>query len=314
MRQEYHYTITRTDRICLVVFVSALMMWELIKYLLPATTFHYLASPVELAEHDGSTPDFGDYYYPKYERKQKKNYPKKKNYRSYAYNKYEKEEIDIIELDGPIEIMTAQAGQLVAMGFSKKVASNITKYISSGATIRNEKDLSKIYGMDSIQLAVALPFIIFPSAEVSAEKEIPQNVHGLSEKLMVDLNTATPEELDALPGIGVVLADRIIKFRESLGGFMKKEQLMDCYGITPELYDKLNSQITTSGTTTAILINKVDLSTFFHPYLPKKSLRVLQAYKQHHGPFKNESELREVFPHDSLWCEKLLPYLSFEGE
>jgi hypothetical protein len=35
MKHEYHFTITRTDRICLVVFVILLLGWELIKPVLP---------------------------------------------------------------------------------------------------------------------------------------------------------------------------------------------------------------------------------------------------------------------------------------
>lgn len=35
MKKEYHYTIARTDRICLVSFVILLLGWELIKGLFP---------------------------------------------------------------------------------------------------------------------------------------------------------------------------------------------------------------------------------------------------------------------------------------
>ena len=45
------------------------------------------------------------------------------------------------------------------------------------------------------------------------------------------LNAAAAEELDALPGIGPVLAERIVALREERGGFSRAEELLDVDGI-----------------------------------------------------------------------------------
>ena len=47
----------------------------------------------------------------------------------------------------------------------------------------------------------------------------------------VDLNTAGAEELDTLPGIGPVLAERIVALREERGGFSDLSELLDVEGI-----------------------------------------------------------------------------------
>lgn len=47
----------------------------------------------------------------------------------------------------------------------------------------------------------------------------------------IDLNTASPAELEALPGVGPVLAERIVLFREEHGQFVTPEDLLDVPGI-----------------------------------------------------------------------------------
>jgi competence protein ComEA len=60
----------------------------------------------------------------------------------------------------------------------------------------------------------------------------------------VNLNTATADELDALPGIGPVLAQRIVAYREQNGRFTAVEQLDDVPGIGPSIYDQLQALVT----------------------------------------------------------------------
>lgn len=48
---------------------------------------------------------------------------------------------------------------------------------------------------------------------------------------LIDLNTATATELETLPGIGPVLAERIVRHRETVGPFVVVEDLLDVAGI-----------------------------------------------------------------------------------
>jgi competence protein ComEA len=60
----------------------------------------------------------------------------------------------------------------------------------------------------------------------------------------VDLNTATAADLEELPGIGPVLAERIVGFRDEQGRFASVEQLQDVPGIGPAIYDDLKPLVT----------------------------------------------------------------------
>lgn len=64
--------------------------------------------------------------------------------------------------------------------------------------------------------------------------------------LRLDLNRATAGELESLPGIGAVMAQRVIAFRESTGGFRTVEDLHEIKGIGAKKFDRLKPLVTVS--------------------------------------------------------------------
>jgi len=68
---------------------------------------------------------------------------------------------------------------------------------------------------------------------------------------VVNLNTATPEELQLLPGVGEVRAVAIIERRKQQGGFEKVDDLLDVKGIGRAMLKRLRPYVTLSGKTTA---------------------------------------------------------------
>ena len=60
---------------------------------------------------------------------------------------------------------------------------------------------------------------------------------------LVDLNTATLAELDRLPGIGPVIAGRILEFREKRGGFRRVEELLAIQGISERMWLELGDRV-----------------------------------------------------------------------
>lgn len=65
--------------------------------------------------------------------------------------------------------------------------------------------------------------IVVPNSQASAGHPVADGV--------IHLNRATTEELESIPGVGPVLAGRIIAARELLGGFSAVEDLLDVSGI-----------------------------------------------------------------------------------
>ncbi len=60
----------------------------------------------------------------------------------------------------------------------------------------------------------------------------------------LDLNQATLDQLDELPGIGPSKAQAIIDLRTKLGGFRSPDQLLDVKGIGPKTYEKFRDKVT----------------------------------------------------------------------
>lgn len=79
-------------------------------------------------------------------------------------------------------------------------------------------------------------------------QEVVGTTQGIrAEQHLLDLNRASAGELEALPGIGAVLAQRVIAFRTSAGGFRTVEDLREVKGIGSKKFDRIKSLVTVSA-------------------------------------------------------------------
>jgi competence ComEA-like helix-hairpin-helix protein len=65
-----------------------------------------------------------------------------------------------------------------------------------------------------------------------------------------DLNTATSEQLQQVPGIGPATADKILKMRRSYGPFKSVDDLLAIRGLGPKRLDKMRKYLTTGKSAT----------------------------------------------------------------
>lgn len=83
--------------------------------------------------------------------------------------------------------------------------------------------------------------LYFPTASEAEELEAAGKA---AEERLVNINTASAEELCTLPGIGASRAADIVRYREKNGAFQTKEDIMKVSGIKQNAYDKLCDRIT----------------------------------------------------------------------
>ena len=96
----------------------------------------------------------------------------------------------------------------------------------------------------ALVLGVALAGPVFAPATVSAQQPPTPQAPAKAAAAAVNLNTATASQLDALPGVGPALAERILEYRQKNGGFKKVEELMNIKGIGEKSFLKLKPLVT----------------------------------------------------------------------
>lgn len=71
--------------------------------------------------------------------------------------------------------------------------------------------------------------------------------NGTGQDELININTANADELKQLPGIGDILANRIIAYREFNGPYQSVDDLTNVEGVSSTLVDSLRDRITVSG-------------------------------------------------------------------
>ena len=130
----------------------------------------------------------------------------------------------------------------------------------------------------------------------------------------LNLNIADTTSLKLIKGIGSVLAKRIVKFRNSLGGFYHENQLLQVYGLDSMYFSKFKHQLfVDSVEIKKIHINFVSAKKLSkHPYVNYKIAKNIVSYRNQHGYFNSKQDLYKLVVLDSVFINKIAPYLSFE--
>lgn len=204
------------------------------------------------------------------------------------------------------------------LGLSLKQAQAILNYRAKGGVFRLPADLKKMYTISPELYQQLEAYIqIVPVEKIldhgNDHRDRPAQNFPVKEKVVVALNTADTLELDRIRGIGKVFARRIVAYRERIGGFYKKEQLMEVFGIDSLKYEDIKGQVSVDPA----LLRKIHINTASaadfnrHPYLRYQQVNAVIAYRKQHGNYSNIADLNKVVILTPELIEKLAPYLIF---
>ncbi|HLT88362.1 MAG TPA: helix-hairpin-helix domain-containing protein [Sphingobacterium sp.] len=203
------------------------------------------------------------------------------------------------------------------LGFSERQIQVIKNYESKGGRFRTKADVAKMYVISEedfkrIASYITLPETIpTPSGEtVSSSKERRE---PLKRKLWVDLSIVDTATLKEIHGIGSVLASRIVKFRDALGGFHSVDQLKEVYGISEEQFAKMESSLTLGDSSVKKWeINHLPIEKLAqHPYISRKEATHIVRYREQHGAFESLADLKKMYALNDDFLRKIAPYLDF---
>ncbi|HEV8539726.1 MAG TPA: helix-hairpin-helix domain-containing protein [Nitrospiraceae bacterium] len=99
-------------------------------------------------------------------------------------------------------------------------------------------------GQAQVRTTVSTPAPHPAPAGIASAKRLQRHVGQLDRLDLIDLNTATSEQLQGLPGIGETLAQRVIDRREAKGRFQSIDDLLEVKGIGPKRLKQLRPLLT----------------------------------------------------------------------
>jgi predicted DNA-binding helix-hairpin-helix protein len=128
----------------------------------------------------------------------------------------------------------------------------------------------------------------------------------------IEINTCDSIALEKLPGIGPVLSKRIIKYRDILGGYYVKNQLLEVFGMSDEIYNLCSTYLFID--TAKIIKLDVNKATFkeinAHPYISYDQTKVICNTRRSLKFFSYDNFLH-CGAFDSVQIKKVLVYLKF---
>jgi competence protein ComEA len=126
------------------------------------------------------------------------------------------------------------------------------------------------------------------------------------------VNEADSTAFSTVPGIGSRLANRIIGFREKLGGFYSADQIGETYNLPDSTFQKIKPFLKTGDKTVKkININTADASTLkTHPYIRWNLANAIVQYRTQHGNYKSVDDLKQIAIITPEIFQKISPYLS----
>jgi competence protein ComEA len=191
------------------------------------------------------------------------------------YNKHHSNEVPTREVHYfPFNPNTISPQQWQELGLPDRTILTIQHYLQKGGRFRKPEDLRKIWGLKQAAADKLIPYVQIP-ANIAVGKKMEYPWQSNSQTLKkpdtfpnqrladtslsssvamkslasapsyprktwklppIDINTAGTEQWMSFPGIGEVLAARIVKFRDKMGGFTSIDQVGKTYGIKDSLF------------------------------------------------------------------------------
>lgn len=213
---------------------------------------------------------------------------------------------------------SASPAEWKKLGVRDKTIATIQNYLSKGGKFYKKEDIGKIWGFHEDEIRRLIPYIRiekaastnYPVKEQYVEKKT--FAKGAKTPAIVDINLADTGAFIALPGIGSKLSQRIVNFRDKLGGFYKMEQIGETFGLPDSTFQKIKSYLKISDTEPRrININTATIDEMkSHPYIRYGLANAIIQYRTQHGRYASVESISKIAVVTEEVYNKLAPYLT----
>lgn len=189
------------------------------------------------------------------------------------------------------------------LGMSVPEIDRLLAFRKQNKYVNSAKEFQAVTKVSDSLLNVISPYFKFPDwvnnkKEFRDYKKYPNTAFTKKEKIVIiDINQATQEDLIKIYGIGEAISIRILKFKESLGGFVSMEQMNDVWGLSPEVIENLNTHFKISATPT---VRKIDINNAsikelsLFPYFKYPISKNIVTFRSMNGDIKNIEDLTKI--------------------
>ena len=180
--------------------------------------------------------------------------------------------------------------------------------------INSNAEFQKVTGVSNQWMTTYSTYFKFPDWVIDRQQKESKKpiLKSLKYSEKKDLNTVDVEDLVLVSGIGETLANRIVKYRSDLGGFVNTNQLKDVYGLTSEVIDRLEELIALK---TPLNIEKQDINTISVlelselPYFGYEMSRSIVNFIKLREEISNFEELSKIEGFPSYKLDRIQLYL-----
>ena len=205
------------------------------------------------------------------------------------------------------------------LGLRDKTIATIMNYRSKGGKFKQAEDIKNIWGLFPDEAARLLPYVHIAAADNNTPVKNYSNdfyqtkYDNKKEYASVDINASDTSAWIALPGIGSKLSQRIINFRDKLGGFNSIDQVAETFGLADSTFQKIKPFLKVSGDVRKININTATIDELkLHPYVRYQLGNAIVQFRTQHGNFTSIQELKKIMIITEEIFNKLSPYLAVD--
>ena len=199
------------------------------------------------------------------------------------------------------------------LGMSVEEIDRLHEFRATGKYLNSAQEFQKITGVNDSLLNIISVHFKFPHQEFNRKNSQVQLPSKPSEKK--DLNTATRKDFQEIRGIGEVLSNRIVSYRELLGGFSFEDQLNEVYNLPDEVIEKLLLQfeIKAPPQIQKLNINSASFKEILSvPYIDYDLTRKIMDFRRQEKLITDLAEIKEIDSFPIQHYDRIAVYLLAE--